>query len=567
MRLGGRGAVRQALALVALVSLVGCTRLLPGEDRADGAADDLADTTVATDHGPADVPAVDVPGVDVPAMDVGLPDVAQDAAPRDAGGPECLDPTGAGGQPCYTCPPSTRLQYLNACTGARCEPFAASRLPPLDGGALPLLPMTDAGTVDVVTVDVATGDVATGDARAVDAGPALPRCAALSGGSVVYATGSTAATLFLGRVAQALENRPAQVTVVYKPAGSCVGVAAMLDAATNPMTGTATYWDPNLAVDPTSAVAQLTCALDEGGVAADLGLSDVFPTTCQDLPAGLEAAGLRDFQGPIQVMNFVVPQNASPRTISGEAAYLVYGFGATSHVVDPWTDPTGLLQRGPSSGTQALLGATIGVPRAQWFGALTASSADMVAALLAAGGRGRDVASRTLGILSSDYADRDRSQVRVLAYQDVGQSCGYWPDSTETALDKRNVRDGHYPLAGPLHLIARLNSAGALANPRVQTLVNVVTGVETLAGVDLVDIYAHNGLVPACAMRVSRASDSGGVQPFRPSNDCGCYFEERATGLVPPPGCTPCDRAADCTVPGVNNCNRLAGEVRGYCEP
>ncbi len=502
----------------------------------------------------------DIPDTFVPTTDV----ISVDAS--------CIDPTGFGGRGCYRCPPTTREQLLNACTTARCEAFDNSRLM-LNDGALPMLPSPDAAA-DVPMVDVPNFDVPT-DAQVMDvpvirdAGPGLPLCSTVSPHPIIYAAGSTAATLFLGRVAQALANSAPNFTIVYKSLGSCAGVNAMVSAASNPLTGTAIYWNPDMSVDPTSAAGQISCQIDPGmPLYADVGFSDVFAASCVNLPGGLDPS-LRDFFGPNQVMNFVVPQNSASRVISGEAAFLVYGFGASgaaSTTVAPWTDPLRIHQRNSLSGTQAMIAETIGVPRDRWRGVANAGSSNVRDSLIAAGSAGQAVADRAIGILSSDFADGLRAQIRILAYQDFRQNCGFWPDSDAMSNDKRNVRDGHFPIWGPLHIFARVNGAGVPLRPGVQRMVNLINGVENVVGLDIIDTYARRGLIPQCAMRVTRASDGGEIRPMVSANSCGCYFEERATGLNPPPNCTPCDRPNDCpaTAP---NCNRFAGQARGYCEP
>jgi hypothetical protein len=45
--------------------------------------------------------------------------------------------------------------------------------------------------------------------------------------------------------------------------------------------------------------------------------------------------------------------------------------------------------------------------------------------------------------------------VRTLALQSRDQTCAYWPDSSATAFDKVNVRDGHYELWASSHFYAR----------------------------------------------------------------------------------------------------------------
>src|SRR5262249_41662242 len=160
-----------------------------------------------------------------------------------------------------------------------------------------------------------------------------------------------------------------------------------------------------------------TCRLDPNGVQADVGLSDVFATTCLDLPSGLDKS-IKDFFGPIETMNMVVPQNATSRAISAEAAYLVWGFGGTAWPVPPWTDPNYLAQPSASSGTQSEISATLGPDRGAWYGKANATSGNVRDALIAAGGSGQATADKALGILSSDFADTQRNTIRGLAFQD-----------------------------------------------------------------------------------------------------------------------------------------------------
>ena len=516
----------RALVLLALLG-IGCTTLRPEGEPIHGSLDS---------------------GMDGSAVD---------------GGPDCIDPTGFNGAGCYRCTATSRDQLLNACTTASSEPFDDStRLPSVpDGG--PTLPTFIDGGVDAgVSTDAGT----TSDAGTMtDAGPGPVLCSTLPG--VIYATGSTAVSLFLGTIAQALENDATPITVVYRSSGSCPGVSSMVSPSSNLLTGTAIYWDSNRSVDPTSAAAQLPCALAPGGVMADIGFSDVFASTCQDLPSGLEALGVRDFTGPIQVMNFAVPIDSQQRAISAEAAYLVYGFAGQTYPVAPWTDPARILQRNASSGTQALIGATIGLPRDRWQGVINASSSSVRDAILAAAVTGGTVADSTIGILSSDILDPLRTNIRGLAYRHYGQNVAFYPDSSgdTTSRNKRNVRDGHYPLFGPLHMLARIDGTTRLPlDPEVQRLVNVINGIEVLSSVNIIDIYAQRSLIPQCAMRVSRSADGGDIVPFTPDTPCGCYYESLASHVGTPAGCTTCDRLEDCGAG--QTCVTLSGQAHGFCE-
>jgi ABC-type phosphate transport system substrate-binding protein len=457
----------------------------------------------------------------------------------------CRDPSGFSGLGCWACAPTTREQYLNQCSPSTCLPFDRSRLVGLlaDGG-VPALPTPDAG-VDAGMPDAGASDpgddAGTADAGAVDAGTG---CTSLPNPLVVV--GSSAMKPFLARLAARLGNAGAPITIVYQSLGSCLGVSAVVQNV--PAKGTATWWDP-AAPEITN---ERTCALPSTGVAVDLGMSDVFPSSCGGLPLGLPA-NVGDFFGPIQTMALVVPAASTQHTITGEAAYLAYGLGSRSGLA-PWTDEAVLFQRNASSGTQSLIASVIQVPPAQWRGTPTKNSDDMVARLLNVPA---DKAEQALGILSTDYTDAYRAELRVLAYQDFAQGCAFFPDSTATSYDKANVRSGQYPLWGPVHFLVRVNATtGGIVSPNAETVVGYLNGSRQLPGVDLVQYYALRRLVPSCAMKVTRASDGAAPTAFTPTKPCGCYFEAQVTGQT---SCTRCTTALDCS-------NEAPNCSFGYCE-
>jgi hypothetical protein len=87
-------------------------------------------------------------------------------------------------------------------------------------------------------------------------------------------------------------------------------------------------------------------------------------------------------------------------------------------------------------------------------------------------------------------------------------------------------------------------------------IVGYLSGTKLLPnGVKLLDVYAQSGLVPECAMRVTRMSDGGDVTPLVPPNPCSCVFEAKATGST---DCKPCAVQGDCD--GGETCSQ------GYCE-
>jgi len=250
-------------------------------------------------------------------------------------------------------------------------------------------------------------------------------------------------------------------------------------------------------------------------------------------------------------MTFVTNRSSVEKSISAEAAYYVYGFGGQSQV-PPWTTEMSIFRRDALSGTQAMIAAAIGVPADRWKGAATTSSTDMLMRVGMA-----NFADQSIGILSAEVAQDNRSMVKVLAYQNFGQKCAVFPDSAENANDKANVRNGQYPIWGPLHLLTRLNSSGYPANPRAGEVIGYLAGTRPApAGLDLIKIEAQRHAVPQCAMRVQRAQEVGSAMPLAPVGACGCYYEQVATNAT---SCKKCVTSSECSA-NAPVCSY------GYCE-
>lgn len=355
----------------------------------------------------------------------------------------------------------------------------------------------------------------------------------------VYVTGG--GKVAIADLAKALSS--SGISLIYKLQGSCLAVDAILHGTPvgGAMDVAASYW---------SATAELSCDLDPAGVVADLGLSDVFPSTCQPLPGGLPG-NVGDFFGPVEAYSFVVPKASTQRSISKAAGYFVFGFGKDSGV-DPWTDENFLFVRDESSGTQQMLGVALGVPPDRWRGQVTTSSSEVVDKVTKS-----TSPDATIGILTAEVAGENRSTLSTLAYQDADQTCGYWPDSTSSAFDKRNVRDGHYAIWGPLHLLTKLDGMGYPINKGAGDVIAYLTGTKVApSGFDLISLLAGANIVPACAMQVRRESELGPLTSFAPERACSCYFEEVATGKT---DCTPCMSEVECP-DSAPKCNY------GYCE-
>lgn len=390
-------------------------------------------------------------------------------------------------------------------------------------------------------------------------------CVAPGRSNVVYVTGSSALKPFLASLAPLLAADSGSYTIVYQSQGSCTGVNNIYSTNDDPSTGGRIIKDiggakPNYPVFFKADGSTQECWAD-GVMGAnypagpypyvDVGASDVYASSCGAMDPG-GGITIGDFHGPIQPMTLVVPAASTQKSISAEAAYLAFGRGENnpSTLGIPWIDPTYFFVRNASSGTQQMVARAIGVPANQWFGIDRGGSGAVQTGVKVIVDPA--TAEKAIGILSVDLADAERSNMRILAFKARGQSCAYLPDSNINSHDKINVRDGHYPIWGPVHLYAR--TSGGLPN----TAASALLGRFSTPKLDpsLVDAVASKGLVPQCAMKVSRTEEMGPFASYQPPFGCGCYYDLKANGAT---SCKTCKATSDCpaTAPACNY---------GYCE-
>jgi hypothetical protein len=464
-------------------------------------------------------------------------------------GSACVDPSGFGGRGCYRCAPTTSEQLLAACTSSRFEDFDNSARitgfdpsrpkPPLPASA-PALPPFDPGTIDL--------------------GPTgAPACAIDAAQNPVMVLGSTGFPM--DALAKAMGSA---ATIFYLEQGSCDGVASMVLNAPK-LSGVVLQYD--------AAGKATACTLAEEHP-ADIALSSLFAASCGGqsgladlvtLPGGVE-----DLLGPVNPVVFAVPATSRERVISAEAAYRVYGFGSGSGV-EPWTDEMQVFRRRASSGNQQTVARTLGIPFDALRGRDSNGSSNMLPALLQA-----PSPDRAIGISSSEIIEPNHDVLKTLAYRHYDQPVGFYPDGDPAALDRRNVRDGHYFMWIPLHALVRTSGGDpiAAANARldpdgsrraardasVKTLAYVMTSREAppVRSVDLFGAMKRLGDVPQCAMHVSRANEGASLEPFTPQASCDCAFEAAWPGATPAE-CQPCRDATECSS-SRPSCNF------GYCE-
>jgi hypothetical protein len=378
-------------------------------------------------------------------------------------------------------------------------------------------------------------------AQAADCGPT-------GHGPVVYVTGT--AKNYLAALARALYTAPEPITIIWRGNSSCEAMDATL--SNTPLTEQGVIWDPS----SLNANNEVMCDMplpDAGVITADISISDVFPETCIPLPNGLPS-DVGDFRGPVQTMAFVVPKASTQKSISATAAYFVYGFGGDSGVA-PWIDGNQIFRLDNASGTQRILAVGIGVPVDKWKGVNLDHSAVLISTIGSTSGA---LADSTIGIIAAtNIVGTVVQQMNVLAFKHFGQSCAYYPDSSESSHDKRNVRDGHYAAWAPVHIFTKIDTKGYPVNPDALRVINYLTGTTPPpGGLDLVDVAALNNLVPACAMKVQRQKEMGPMSAFKPTSPCHCYFEYKANGTT---SCTPCTMPSECPA-SAPNCSF------GYCE-
>ena len=130
---------------------------------------------------------------------------------------------------------------------------------------------------------------------------------------------------------------------------------------------------------------------------------------------------------------------------------------------------------------------------------------------------------------------QQRGNLRVLAFQAFNQGCGFLPDSTAFANDKANVRDGHYPLWGPLHFFTPLSNGGA---PSPAAGAFVLRFSQPKLDQALVQAIAKTGNVPACAMHVKRTTELGDLVKADPPYSCDCFFDFVVNGKTSCQTCT-----------------------------
>jgi hypothetical protein len=171
--------------------------------------------------------------------------------------------------------------------------------------------------------------------------------------------------------------------------------------------------------------------------------------------------------------------------------------------------------------------------------------------------------NQTIGYTSTEFYDQYRGEVNALKVRGVNQNLAYWPDSDKTSTDKINIREGRYTIQGALKLVAPVDSSGVPTNIDVKHMIdwfqeNPVQDPSLQLPFDVNEIYALRGVVPQCAMKVTKDGDEPVFKHYQAPAPCHCSFQVLATGKTCIPGCTACTDSSTC--PTGKICSH------GYCE-
>jgi hypothetical protein len=441
--------------------------------------------------------------------------------------------SGLGPPGCFFGTPMQQSDFANQCTTSQTFQFDnCKRLGLCDDQAVAGAFTTNAAPQDLGTIPPPVTNEPTPTVNCTAVAP-----------NIIFITGSTNLPPLIKAVQPLLSAGSPPYVAVFAPQTSCKGAGSILDPdlskhlIKNVTNNYAFYYD--------SSGTQQFCLLDAAGNTVDIGESDVYPSSC----SYSVVANTADYIGPIQAITLVVPSASKQISISAEAAHLVFGAGGDSGRASPWSDPHYYFTRSSGTGTTQLVARTVTVDPAMVWGIDRLSAANLVASMEAVDPA---VAEGVIGLLSSDFADRSRANLRELAFQEHGQSYGYLPDSNVDSFDKANVRDGHYPIWGAIHLIA--STQNGVPSQAASALITQFT-VPKLDP-ELVAAIIESGFVPSCAMKVNHTSELGALSAFKPAFGCGCFYDAKVNGKST---CTVCAGPAECPT-SAPACNY------GYCE-
>lgn len=313
------------------------------------------------------------------------------------------------------------------------------------------------------------------------------------------------------------------------------------------------YIPTNPAFDPTTAAPECTVPdAPAPGEPIVLGIGATYLSSC---PAATQPTDIGVFDGPIQAYAFITHKDSAQVAITAEEGYLAYGFTEGGGEASPWVVQNLRFKRNNTASTTLTMSSAIRLLPTQMKAADFTTSDALVTAVTTQGAANPNA---TLGVLGTELYDARRqgaNDLKLLAFKTFGQKYAYFPDKTNTTFDKQNVRDGHYLPWSPTPYIAKKDGTGAILDPNVKRLYELIAGLKTEADVDGLKQVVGSGLIPKCAMKVTRSGDGADLSLYSDPAPCGCYFEKNV-----PQGATTCTACTDDTPCGGGKCRF------GFCE-
>lgn len=375
-------------------------------------------------------------------------------------------------------------------------------------------------------------------ASSASAQEATPKCKDLGLPNPLYLSATTLLEGLMEEVGPVLADPasgPDQMSVIYFPASSCTVYTGFRDGAVLPVK--AKYYTKD---------GHRECEVDEAeALKPDLVAMDVGGKNC---PGGA-GADLKEYPSHVETLGFVVPRTSTQMSITATEGYYLMKFaGQQGKTIAPWTDPKLITIRNSGSSTQLTIGANIGIPGTQWNPSLNQNKGSGDVRDKVSQQNAQPTAEATIGILNSSKWEKAKDSMRVLAFEPFNGCLGaLYPDSTETARDKRNVRDGHYPIWTNLRYVLRKDAQGktvATNAARADRFLALMTGQAAIPNLPLTKFVVDTGNIPACAMHVKRDEDGGPISPFAHPAPCHCSFLN-LNGIVSPE-CVACTDDTQC---------------------